>query len=414
MRLLRKLIFGIIGFVLLIVIALVLVFAISYDESKCSIDMTKDYRKIDTIVGDGIFDSLDNIRKSNYEESKNNISFGITQDELNYYLVQAIRNSVNPKYLDGDDYIIKDSNYSLQSFEFQIKEDVMEFKLRLNVYFYQTSVRLSAKLSLDNKLLRFKLEGAKLGYLPMPIDIIKSVMSSMDFKISESSGFDPKNFEFVFSMDDLLKSTENNAILATILNNCDYLITIADNQLKLSIDTNKVFKEATVVPEASDAGLTDILNEAEIEASSDPEYHYCCKISEANFNYLIMGNINSSTEGFKHTFKVGNRDLELKLGNMAYDIVKEAFVTNLYICGCSSPVEIGISINPQFEGGVVTKLGIQMGAIKIGDIENSQLQLFDFGDIDIDVLGFNDVKVNNIEFDKENRKIIVSGIYQHS
>ena len=105
MRLLRKLIFGIIGFVLLIVIALVLVFAISYDESKCSIDMTKDYRKIDTIVGDGIFDSLDNIRKSNYEESKNNISFGITQDELNYYLVQAIRNSVNPKYLDGDDYI---------------------------------------------------------------------------------------------------------------------------------------------------------------------------------------------------------------------------------------------------------------------------------------------------------------------
>ena len=414
MRLIRKLIFGIIGLVLTIAIALLIVFAIAYDDSKCSIDLSKEYRTIDTIMADDIYDSLSNINKNNYEKDKNNISIGFSQDEINYYLVEAIRKSVNPKYLDGEDYIVKDSNYALQTFEFQINEDVMTLKFRMNIYFYQTSIKLSAKLSIDNKLLRFNLESAKLGFLPMPIDVLKSTMQNLEFKISENSKFDASKFEFTIAIEDLLKTSSENDILTTILNNCDYSISVKDNKLRLSIDTNKIFKQAQSIPAASDLGLSDLLNQAEIEASSDPEYHYSCTITEANFNYLIMNNINSAISGYNESFTLASKTFNFKIDKMAYDISKEAFVSNLFICDTSSPIEIGISINPISEGGVVKKLGVAMGNIKLGDLENTSLKLIDFGDIDIGVLGFDKVTINSIDFDKVNRNIKISGIYHNS
>ena len=414
MKLLRKLIFGIIGFVLLIVIALALVFAISYDDSKCSIDINQEYRKIDTIVGDGIYDSLSAIKESDYEVDKNQISIAFTQDELNNYLVQAIRGAVNPKYLDGEDYIMKYENYELQTFEFLFDGDIITLKFRLKAYFYNTSIKLSTKLSLDNKFLKFKLENAKIGFLPMPFDTAKNIMSNFEFKISENSGFDPKTFEFTFSLEDFFKTLTGNDVLNVILDNCDYLLTVADSKLKLSIETDDIFMKPLNIPKASSDGLHELLNEAKIEASSDPELRYSVSLSEENFNYLIMGNLTDAISSYSNSINIGGKDIDFKFDNIAYDIEKEAFISNLLVCGAASPIQINISIVPIKEGDVVTKLSINMGTVKIGNIESQSLHFFDMDDIDISTLGIEDVTINDLIFDKTNRKIEIKGIYHTS
>ncbi len=414
MRLIKKLIFGIIGLAVFLVVALVIIYAITVDDSSASIDLSKEYRNVETIVGEEAYDSIDNVSESNYAAESNNIAISITDEELNYYIVQGIRAGVNPDYLETSDYIIKYDDMELKSVSFIFDGDTVQIKIRVNAYFYHTSIKLKASLSLDNKELVFKFEDLKLGFLPIPLDMFKNMVKNFNFKVDEAKGFDFENLEFRMSIDSFLKSLEVNDSFKAIIDNCQFTLKVADSKIGFFIDTTKVFMTAQTISTGNDTGFNEALVAAASAAASDSNHKYSCTISEANFNSKIASSLNDTISSFGSSFTIGGKTFTIKLDKIYYDFALQAFITNLYINNTSSPIKAFVNITPVTEGGVVTKIKVNVNKITLGTLDGVSLDSFEIDDIDISSLGFENVKISDFAFDTTAKTFTVNGTYSIS
>ena len=411
MKLLFKLLWGIIGFVVILAVGAVILFAISTDNSKVEFDMTKEYRSFDVIVGEDLNNSLLNIKESNYAIENNKLTIGITDEEINYYIISMIRQNVNENYLDTDENIVKNDKAELKGIMFKIENDKISIKMRAKLSFYDTSINVTAKLNIDNKMLIFKLEDTKLGSLPIPIDFIKSMMTNMNVKLEGDTGFDPETFEFKMNMESLLKSATDNEILSIIINNCDYNVTVADSKLKLILNTDKIFMPEQNVSTGNSAGYSELLEVAKNAAIEDSTHSYSCTITEEIFNSLIIDNLKEAVNGFSMSFGIGKNNFSIGLKGIYYSIEKGALITNLVISDVTSPILLHVSIIPNKIGNEINSLSLKVEGISIGSLDKLPFDSFSIDDIPVSSLGFGSVTVKDMIFDKDKKEVTISGTY---
>ena len=411
MKLLRKIIFGIIGLVVTTVIVLGVILAISFDTSTNFVDMTKEYRKIDTIVGEETYNSLNKIKETNYNEADNKISIGITDEELNYYIVQTVRANVNDKYLDGEDYIIKKDNTELQSITFKIEDNKIKLKIRVNASFYKTSVNVIAKLSVTNKMLRFQLEDAKVGSLPFPLDIIKAILKNCNITTNSNFEFDVDKFEISMSVEELLKSSMQNEVFASIINACEFGLNVENNKLCLFIDTKDIFLPEQTIKEGNDYGFDSKVTLAAAAAIADPNHNYSLTISEENFNEKIKSIVGDTISSYQSSFEIGGKTFDIRLGNMYYDFAEGAFISNIYILDVASPLKIYISFDTTKSGNYISTINMNVSSVSIGNLGGLNFDSLSFEGFDLTYLGVYNVYATEIIFSKEFKQFTINGKY---
>ncbi len=413
-KILKFIIFSIITIILLIIIGVVVIVLLSGDSSKDEFDTSVEYRTVETIIGEDLSSSIEEIKSTNYLAENNHVNVIITEEEINNYLVQLIRETINADYLISKDYIKEAYGIRLNSVFFHMDGDLLSCKFRVDILnAYKTSLTLSANLSVDDdKVLNVELVDAKLGKgtITITTNFVKDCIKKLKLKFNETAQFDPNTFTFKFNIEKILKDSCKDDLLVFMINNCDYDVFVADSKLNLVIDTKDLFMPEQAIDTASASTLEAKKLAALAEAETNLSHNYSLTITENEFNHMIQEAINDSISSFKKDIIIGSTTIELKIKKMYLYFESLNIKSNLYTNDCSTPLDINFELVP-IKLEYINALYIKMGSKKLGNIDaTDSFNIFTIPPIPLETIGFENVNITNININNADKTITFTGV----
>lgn len=336
----KKFIKAIIGIICFFIFSIILVLGIfiffTYDNEKITYDASQTHDTLEQIFCDDTQSSLKNIYDTNYEDNKLEINFSV--DEINSYIVDLIRDKVEPEYLISKDYIISKSSLTLNSILFVEGKDCIKAKARMTAAnFYKTTASLGANVTIDeNNLLTCTFENFSIGRnITVKRDLVLKIFKNLNLQLGESSGFNFDQLTFTLDVNKIFKESLADQFLYEILDACDHEIVMGKSGISLIFDTTKLFDKGTTIPSYSENFDAKLIAAAasKMLILTGPE-----------FNTIVQSKLDPK-KLINTAITFGDAELfTISLDDMYFDLATSSIKSNLLIDDLKSNVQINANI----------------------------------------------------------------------
>ncbi len=422
MKIFKRILFSVLAIVTLLLVVAIIFLIILYDGSSIDsdFDKSKSYKNVDEIIGDSFSNSIDNIYNSKADSiySDNKINITITEDELDNYVIELVRNNINKNYLKDEFSINKSNSVEVNSLNFLIGNDSITIRTRITfLSFYKTKVDLISDAKIEDGKLKFTFNEIKLGgKIGISRGFVKNTLNALNIKLNDKDSeifkIDSNNLALYLNFDELLESYITNQLIANNIKKLDYTVKASTDGLFVSIDTNKLFKPTTLntYPAFNNLEFRTEANNKLLVTNPNTIDLY-----EETFNKLINDSYNDVSDDYnlKNSFKIGKKDFSVLLYDVCnYDLSNLDLKTKIELSNSKSDVDIPLIAKTSIDTlkdslGNVSDIVVKIESIKLNEIENS-VSIFNEIKIPIDKLTNNEFYVTDLELDKENEKLILS------
>ena len=404
-----KTILRIVLFILLLIVITVVVFMIIiYDGSTTEFNYDENVT-IERVLGEGLDTSLARIASLDSEEretDKNKIVLSLTVDELNNFVVDAIRSQINSDYLiDDNKTIIESGPAKLNSLFFEdFESSKLGIKARVEgLGFYKTSLTLAGSPEINGNNLEFKFENFKFGNnIGISKDQVLSVKNFFGLDFGSIQSLDLN--EMVYSLD-ISNFMASSNIFSSIVMNVEKECKYSDNEIILSFDTRDIFTELNPIQEP-------VLSIVKPELSS-LVLNKTLVLTEEQFNYLISFELNKTETEAKENgatagkFSIGDKEFTYNIENLYYNIDTEQMQAHISIneakANLVADVDIIKTFNPSTNN--LESLKLKVKTIKLGNVVVDASKFFDEIEIPANNFTFGyDISLEDVTFNKEEEK----------
>lgn len=359
-----KFIFRIIGLILLLIfIGIGVLLYLGYENEELPYNEKPETTSIDVLAANSIYNSLDNIHSSNYQN--NYLALELSVDDVNAIIIDMIR-KVNPDYLINSQALVELAGTSINGLFFDIVNGNLSAKVYMTlIKFYKTNVEVEVAASIEGNTINLSFEDLRIGKdLSLNRKLALKLMQKFADSLPETEIIDYKTLTVSFDFSEYLAELSDNILINDLLIKGDYSLNAVADKLEVRMQTEHIF---TGVQEIKKGSLTmpdslDILSGTVI-------------VDESMFNYLINEEIELDMSDFETVINIAGKDFEVSFDEFYLDLASLTIDTNLYLNECATKASLKINISEVMNSGdELETLKIQVVEATIGEVVFEDLE----------------------------------------
>lgn len=409
MKFLKKLLISLIVIVVLAAAAVATLYVLIYDDQTAGFKNIEGGFDISHHLAGSVYDSLDNIKTSNYEDNK--LSVTITPDQLNAFIIQTVQTKI-PEFPETQNYMAKAGDAVLDSVY------VVGEGENLSIYacvrygnIIKTSAKISAGFSItEGNKLNFKIDRVKLGkYLGISPARVTSMLNGFLPSSTESvlPGLDLQTMTYTLDLNKIIEDNVNEPFVRDLLRALDFDAGIVDGEIYLNIATDKIFTGHRTPKVGNAEGIGDIATLA-TQAILAGKTSIDLELTESQFNALAAKDLSEGIAQFHPEFEFSGYKFDFGISDPYYIINKAEVETSFILNGVESDACFYADLNPIYDEAhtEIVTVDIAANIASVGEMKFSGLDDFSFHfTVEANSLTNGLAKIKKLDIDKENSKV---------
>ena len=212
-----KFIFRIIGLILLLIfIGIGVLLYLGYENEELPYNEKPETTSIDVLAANSIYNSLDNIHSSNYQN--NYLALELSVDDVNAIIIDMIR-KVNPDYLINSQALVELAGTSINGLFFDIVNGNLSAKVYMTlIKFYKTNVEVEVAASIEGNTINLSFEDLRIGKdLSLNRKLALKLMQKFADSLPETEIIDYKTLTVSFDFSEYLAELSDNILINDLL-----------------------------------------------------------------------------------------------------------------------------------------------------------------------------------------------------
>ncbi|MCQ2772242.1 MAG: hypothetical protein MJ238_03085, partial [Bacilli bacterium] len=309
MKFLKKLLITLLVIVLLVGGVIAAAYVLLYDNQTKGFKNIEGGFDITNHVADSIYDSLENIKVTNYTE--NHLDLELTEDNINAFIIKMVQTKV-PEYPETKSSIVEMNGAALDCVYVRGVGETFELYVcvRYKSIMY-SSLKISANFKIEDNKLSFKVDTVKLGkYINISPEKAASMLGGFLPTTGEGGspveGLDLNTMTFSLDLNKIIQDNVQEPFVRDLLRALKYEAGIHDGVIKLKIDTKDIFIGPRTPVHGDPSGIADL---STIISSMDP-FHpsdITLELNESQFNALAEDDLKNGLAQFRPSFDFGTK-----------------------------------------------------------------------------------------------------------
>ncbi len=349
---------------LLLLIGTLIILYLGYDSEVIPYEEKPEVDTLDEIIGSDLYNSLDTIAASNYQD--NYLVLSLSVDEVNAFIIDIIRQK-NPNYLvDGNNTIVEIMGTSFDGIFFDVVDGNLSGKAYFKVAnFYKSNIAVEVGVEIDdNNNLLVTFEDLKAGKgIKLTRSMITKLIGLFADYIPETEVVDLENLSISLDIQKYLADLSDNALINDLISAGVYVLEVGEADLQLKIDTSKMINGGVTVKNGVIITPDDVINSFDYQAGLSGSV----TISEANFNYLILEEFEDDLASFTTTITIAGKAFSISLSDFYLDLDTLTISTNLHINNCVSEGKLKVELTKVMQDDKLASIDLKVKEVTLGE-----------------------------------------------